>query len=211
LSEEVTPAEDYQREAIGAFAHDIRTPLTSIRMVMELAKSGPNGEEMSLDGELAGMLRASVDELIRLADDLQEMSWLERGKVAVGNGPGNLRTAFQEAVARLAGSVTVTGDEPPSTVGPWNEGRLAGVIEAVAFAANRCGEGLGTIECLAETGDGGVRLVFTSGELTGDRRVVDADLGFGFFRAYAMVRRMGGRVDVDRREHSARLTVFLPR
>jgi len=61
----------YRREAMGAFAHEVRTPLTSIRMVLELARrEGTNGE-LVLDGELAGMLDASVDDLQQLADDLQ--------------------------------------------------------------------------------------------------------------------------------------------
>ena len=31
----------FRREAMGAFAHEIRTPLTSLRMVVELANDGP--------------------------------------------------------------------------------------------------------------------------------------------------------------------------
>jgi signal transduction histidine kinase len=182
-----------------------------MRMVMELAKSGPGGEAMALDAELASMLRSSVEELIKLAEDLQELSWIERGKIAVGRGPGNLRAAFHEAVARLHGRVAIAGPEPPSLEGPWDEGRLVGVIEAFALAANRCGEGVGEVETATEERDGEARLAFRSGDMAGEVRAVDSDLGFPFFRAGAVALAMGGRVDVDRRQRACRIVLRLPR
>ena len=62
--------EYFRREAMGAFAHEVRTPLTSIRMVMELGRRQSTGGQLVLDRELANMLSTSVDDLQRLADDL---------------------------------------------------------------------------------------------------------------------------------------------
>ena len=74
-------AELFRREAMGAFAHEVRTPLTSIRMVMELARRQSSEGQLMLDAELAEMLSSAVDDLLGLADDLQEGSRLERGKL----------------------------------------------------------------------------------------------------------------------------------
>ena len=58
--------EHYRREAMGAFAHEVRTPLTSIRMVMELGRRQAPAGQLALDGELSAMLTSSVDDLQRL-------------------------------------------------------------------------------------------------------------------------------------------------
>ena len=182
-----------------------------MRMVMELAKNGADGEAMTLDEELGSMLRASVDELIKLADDLQELSWIERGKVAVGRGPGNFRAAFDEAVDRLQGRVSLVGADIPARDGPWDESRLVGVIEAVAVAVNRCGEGTGRVDAAMEERADEVCLSFRSGDLSGEPRAVDSDLGFPFFRAGAVVLAMGGHLEVDRHQRSCRIVLHLPR
>jgi len=182
-----------------------------MRMVMELAKSGPAGEAMALDAELAAMLRTSVEELIKLADDLQELSWIERGKVTVGRGPASLPAAWDQAVARLRGRLAMSGPQPPSLEGPWDEARLVSVIEAFALAANRCGDGSGEVEATAQECDGELCLDFRSGDLAGEVRAVDSDFGFPFFRAGAVALAMGGRIEVDRRERSCRIVLHLPR
>src|SRR5512139_3273962 len=68
--------DEYGREAMAAFAHDMRTPLTTIRMVTELARRQSPERELRLDGELAEMFEASARDLGALADALQETSRL---------------------------------------------------------------------------------------------------------------------------------------
>lgn len=211
MSEEAIPGGQYRREAIGAFTHDIRTPLTSIRMVLELAKGAAEGGGMVLDSELAAMLESSVGELVRLADDLQELSWLERGKTAAVPGHGSLSAAFEQAMQHLAGRVAVACDEVPAIAGPWDEGRLGAALEACIAAANRCGDGTGRVACRVTAEESDVRLILESGRLEGESRPVDTDFGFAFFRANAVIEAMGGGILCDRRERSVRLTVTLPR
>ncbi len=63
-----------RREALGAFSHDIRTPLTSIRMILDLAERDEASGAIVLDGELTTMLSGSLRELESLADGLHDVS-----------------------------------------------------------------------------------------------------------------------------------------
>ncbi len=202
-------SEFYRREAMGAFAHEVRTPLTSIKMVIELARRQSKDGELSLDAELADMLAASVDDLQALADDLQESSRLERGKVVMAPGPCDLLVAV-EAASDLAQHVEITASIEPGLEGPWDAARLVRALAGFAEAANRIGDGSGEVRLEALLGEGSVELVFTSGAPGGEPRSLAADAGFSFFRARQLVLAMGGSLHCRRAERFAAFTVALP-
>jgi len=203
--------EAYRREAMGAFAHEVRTPLTSIRMVLELARREGSGGDLVLDAELAGMLDASVDDLQHLADDLQEASRLERGRLVLNAGPCELALAVDAARDLLSRDLELKGAVPPGIEGPWDIARLVRAIAGFTIAANRGGNGSGTVALGVEEGVRSVRMTFTSGEPAGEAKPVAADCGFGFFRSRLFVIAMGGAVECDRRERYLSLAVTLPR
>lgn len=201
----------YRREAMGAFAHEVRTPLTSIRMVLELARrEGTNGE-LVLDGELAGMLDASVDDLQQLADDLQEASRLERGRLVLNAGPCDLAAAVAAARELLPRDLELAGDVPEGIEGPWDIARLVRALAGFTVAANRGGNGSGNVTLAVEEGVETVRVTVTSGEAAGEARLIAADCGFSFFRSRLFVTAMGGAVDYDRRERYLSISLALPR
>ncbi len=201
----------YRQEAIGAFAHEIRTPLTSIRMVLELAARQSSDDELVLDSELATMLNTSVGDLQRLIDDLQETSRLERGRSRVSLGPSDLRVAVVEAVAGLSHGLTLVQDEIPSIVGPWDKGLLKRAIAGFTDTANRAGDGCGTVNLGLRHTPELVELVFSSGTPSGESKDVAADVGFAFFRSRDFVRAMGGSVSIERSQRFASITMVLPR
>jgi signal transduction histidine kinase len=200
----------YRREALGAFAHEIRTPLTSIRMVIELARRQASEGEMLLDAELAGMLDASVNDLQSLADDLQEASRLERGKIVLSRGPCELAAAIEAARELLPPSLSIAGIAPVGIEGPWDAPHLVRVIAGVADACNRAGDGGGTVRFDTSLGADGLQLCFASGEPGSDEKPIAADAGFSFFRSRQFVIAMGGTVAWERSERFMRVTVTLP-
>lgn len=201
----------YRREAIGAFAHEVRTPLTSIRMVLELARRESNEAELILDEELAAMLVASVDDLQQLADDLQETSRMERRRVTLAPGPTDLAEAIAAAAARVAPDIDVAVTEPPHTVvGQWDERRLIDAVAGFIRAANRVGDGTGEVRCVASLEEGGALLTITSGEPGEERRPIAADAGFGFFRARQFILAMDGDFAWERTERYFQVRVQLP-
>lgn len=206
------PKEDpelYRREAMGAFAHEVRTPLTSIKMVMELARRQSAEGELLLDAELAEMLKSSVEDLQQLADDLQETSRLERGKVALSTGPCDLAAAI-DAARDLLGSINLNGIPEPGIEGPWDAARLVRAVAGFAQSANRIGDGSGAVQVEAVRNHQTAELTFTSGKPSGVERPIAADAGFSFFRSRQLVLAMGGSVHCRRAERFATIRVALP-
>ncbi|MGH2632979.1 MAG: sensor histidine kinase [Tepidiformaceae bacterium] len=202
--------EYYRREAMGAFAHEVRTPLTSIRMVMELGRRQAAVGEIALDRELSQMLATSVDDLQRLADELQETSRLERGKLALGRGPCDLAAAIGAAEDLTRPQIVVEHEIKPGIAGPWDAARLVGALAGFVESANRMGDGSGVVCLTAAAGEGTLVLRFGSGKEGRERVPVAADAGFGFFRARLFVLAMGGTVKCFRSQRHATISVTVP-
>lgn len=201
---------DYRREAMGAFTHEIRTPITSIRMVMELARRQSKAGQMLLDGELAKMLNSSVDDLQQLADDLQELSRMERGKVVVSTGPCDLAAALEAASELIGRDIEIAGQVPEGVEGPWDVPRLVRAIAGFATAANRIGNGSGEVRFRHHLTQCSMRLAFESGQPGPRTKPVSADAGFAFFRARQLIVTMGGTVECTRGERYAKIVADLP-
>ena len=201
--------EMYRREAIGAFAHEIRTPLTSIKIAMDLARRQSAEGELLLDPELAEMLRTSVEDLERLTDDLQETSRLERGRLELSTGPCDL-VATIEAARGMLGQIELRGISEPGIEGPWDAPRLVRSIAGFTESANRIGDGSGVVHLEAHRAGNEAELIFTSGTRKPSSREIAADAGFGFFRSRQLVLAMGGSVHCERAERFAAFRVALP-
>lgn len=202
--------EDYRREAMGAFAHEVRTPLTSIRMVMELARRQSTEGQLLLDTELADMLTTCVDDLQHLADDLQEASRMERGKVAISHGPCDLGAAVEAARALTGRDIHIVGPVPERIEGPWDVPRLVRAIAGFTTAANRIGNGSGEVRFGHWSLPSTVQLCFESGVPGPETKPVSADAGFAFFRSRQLIVAMGGDVRCTRGERYARIVAELP-
>lgn len=202
-------AEHFRREAMGAFAHEVRTPLTSIKMVIELARRQSNEGELILDSELAGMLKTSVEDLQALADDLQETSRLERGKVNLSVGPCDLSFAV-EAARELMAPIELSGIPEPGLEGAWDSARLVRALAGFTKAVDRIGDGSGVVGLEAHRSEGFAELIFTSGKPGGEERPIAADAGFSFFRSRQLVLALGGFVHCQRAERYAMCRVALP-
>lgn len=200
----------FRREAMGAFAHEVRTPLTSIRMVMELARRQSAEGQLLLDHELAEMLATSVDDLQHLADDLQEASRLERGKLAISFGPCDLGAAVDAARTLAGDDIQIDGPAPYGVEGPWDVARVVRAIAGFAEASNRIGNGSGSVEFSWARTDSGCALAFSSGTPGTESKPIAADAGFAFFRSRQVVLAMGGIVTCTRSERYARIEACLP-
>jgi signal transduction histidine kinase len=203
-------AEHYRRESLGAFAHEIRTPLTSIKMVMELARRQAKDGQLVLDTELADMLRTCVDDLQALADDLQETSRLERGRLTLATGPCDLGTAIAAAQELLDGQPRLALESEGTVEGPWDAPRLVRTIAGLAESANRLGDGSGRVLLTWELDGDAAVLTFRSGEPGGEPRAIGADAGFSFFRSRQLVLAMGGSLHCTRAGRNATFQVVLP-
>lgn len=202
--------EHYRREALGAFAHEVRTPLTAIRMVLELGRREGEGRELVLDEELAAMLQASVDDLQRLTDELQETSRLERGKLRVASDPCDLIEVVTAARAELRPHVELDGDVPALS-GRWDAERLARALAGLGQAANRAGDGTGRVELTIDAEPMSLLVELRSGSPGGVPKPIAADAGYAFFHSRQAVLAMGGKLECERAERYLLVRVRLPR
>lgn len=197
-----------RQEAIGAFVHEVRTPLTSIRMVLEIGKRASTDGHVVLDGELIQMLESSLLDLQGLTDALQDMSRLERGRLTLRQEPTALASVF-DRVQELTG-IALEGEPASAVTGEWDRERLAVALGGMVAAANRCGAGDGVVRFVASGGREVCELHLESGTPSGVARPIDADLGHGFYRGHALIVAMNGSVAVRREAGYLGLAVRLP-
>ncbi len=58
---------------LGALSHELRSPITALQMLLELAEPGPDGG-LTLDAELSAMLRRTADELTAFAARVEALA-----------------------------------------------------------------------------------------------------------------------------------------
>lgn len=74
--------EEGRRELIAAISHDLRTPLASIRAMLEAVQDGVVRDEPTISRYHAA-IHDQVDRLSRLIDDLFELSRLDSGSISL--------------------------------------------------------------------------------------------------------------------------------
>ena len=74
-------AERMRRDLMTAVSHDLRTPLSSLRAMVEAVDDGVVAEPTDVR-RYASEMRRSTDQLVNLVDDLFELSQLDAGAIA---------------------------------------------------------------------------------------------------------------------------------
>jgi signal transduction histidine kinase len=107
--------------AVATVAHELRTPLASMRMLVDTLREGRvRGEEATR--EYLDLIASENERLSRLAEDFLTFSRLERGKQHLQLAPVAPRTVAEQAVAGLRPRLSapgcnfvldVPGDLPP--------------------------------------------------------------------------------------------------
>lgn len=146
---ELEQADRRKDEFLAVLAHELRTPLTPIRYGLDMIRMDPH-EPVSSD--LVGMLDRQLDHLVRLIDDLLDVSRISRGKIELRRQPVTVQSVLQAAVessrpllqAMQHGLTQMVPEEPI-----WLQGdltRLAQVVSNLLNNAARYTPGQGRIE-----------------------------------------------------------------
>ena len=93
--------DDAKNNLVGTVSHELKTPLTSLRMAVYLLLEPNLGQILPAQRELLETARDDANRLLRILDDLLDLSRLEGGATALN------RTAesVNELLAAMAGEV----------------------------------------------------------------------------------------------------------
>ncbi len=204
-------APDIRQETAAAFAHEIRTPLTSLVMALELGKSSGQPGTLHFEPDLASLLRASVDGLVALADTFQEVSRLERGLARLSLGQHSLAAVLAQASAQAA----PIAFDVPAAAGELHVtcdgGRMARAVAGLATGVDRAGSGSGAVDLsIDHVGDMVAVRLASGSDPGGADRPVGPDAGFGFYAAWLVVRAHEGELRAIRRDGFMEVVLSLP-
>ena len=90
-------AERMRRDLIVAVSHDLRTPLASLRAMVEALDEGVVSETADVR-RFAGEMRRSTGQLVNLVDDLFELSQLDAGAIAAETRRARLDRVVADAL-----------------------------------------------------------------------------------------------------------------
>lgn len=96
-SEDALRESDHQKnEFLATLAHELRNPLAPLRNGLELLAD--TGLDRATQDQAHGMMSRQLDQMVRLIDDLMDLSRITRGVVDLRKQPMDLREAIQQAV-----------------------------------------------------------------------------------------------------------------
>jgi signal transduction histidine kinase/ActR/RegA family two-component response regulator len=205
-------------EFLAMLAHELRNPLAPIRNALHLL-----GSDQSLDAasraQVRAMMERQVNHMVRLVDDLVDMSRISRGTIELRRAPTPLAAVIRNAVDASAPLVTagrhaLTVDVDESLVVDADPVRIAQVFGNLLNNAAKYGEPGGHIQLVARRDeaeavvsivDDGIGIeptmlphvfeLFTQ-ERRAQHRAQDG-LGIGLTLVRTLVEMHGGRVDAS--------------
>jgi signal transduction histidine kinase len=139
-------------EFISVASHELKTPLTSLKLQTQLnqrliSKSGESFYEPARIRQLIETTDNQVNRLVRLVDDMLDVSRINTGKLSVQKAEVNLSRLVKEILERTtplltSAGCTLSADLDPNTTGTWDSYRIEQVIanllsNAIRYAAGK--------------------------------------------------------------------------
>lgn len=80
LAETLTKSDRYKDQFLAMLAHELRNPLTPLRMGLDVLRGRPTPERTQ---QIHGVMDRQLDHLVRLVDDLLDVSRISQGKITL--------------------------------------------------------------------------------------------------------------------------------
>ncbi|CAN5616016.1 hypothetical protein BH10CYA1_BH10CYA1_12940 [soil metagenome] len=94
-------AERLRQEVVQMVSHDLRTPLTSIRGILEMIESGSLGELTERGKQLVGMADQSSVRMLSLIRDLLEIEKMEAGMLELHKQQVSISSIIEQSLATV--------------------------------------------------------------------------------------------------------------
>ena len=98
-------AEAAKSEFVSIVSHELRTPLTSVKTSLSLLAKGAGGKITEQMREFVNIALRNLDRLIRLVDDLLDLSKIQSGRASIELVPVSVKEAVGRAVEAVHGFV----------------------------------------------------------------------------------------------------------
>jgi PAS domain S-box-containing protein len=108
LYAELREEERRKDEFLAVLAHELRNPLAPLRNALHLLRTEP---EREVAEQARAIMERQLDSVVRLVDDILDVSRLMSGKVALRKQPIELASVFARAVDVIRAQVEVEGQE----------------------------------------------------------------------------------------------------
>jgi signal transduction histidine kinase len=137
LYQAVREADRRKDEFLALLGHELRNPLAPIRNALNVLKLP--GADAAITGRAQAMMERQVEHLVRLVDDLLDVSRIMRGKVELRREPVELATVVARAVETSQPVVDAEGHQltvalPPEPL--WVDGDLVRLAQVVSNLLN---------------------------------------------------------------------------
>ena len=163
--------EDSRRELVSWVSHDLRSPLAALRAMTEALEDGLADDPARYHRQI----RAEVDRMVRMVDDLFELSRIHAGVLSLNLQPVAVRDVVSEALAGAdpvarAGGVRLGGTVDDGLFVTADPGELSRVVSNLLINAIRHTPTDGVVEVTGRQVGDAVELSVTDacGGLTSD-------------------------------------------
>jgi len=116
LHRKLVDADRRKDDFLATLAHELRNPLAPIRTGLELMRLA--GDDKTLTESLRRMMENQTGHLVRLVDDLLDVSRVVNGKITLRKSPVDLFPIVQNAIDATRSSIDEHGHELVVTVPP---------------------------------------------------------------------------------------------
>lgn len=126
LAAELRSAVRARDEFLGIASHELKTPLTSLRLQIQMAQRGLTPADPD-------KLIKQANRLARLVDDMLDISRINAGKLVLDPAPADLSALVNDVLDRFQPQLAAAGssvrrDLAPGLVGAWDAYRLEQVL-----------------------------------------------------------------------------------
>ncbi|MFN8597001.1 MAG: GAF domain-containing protein [Anaerolineae bacterium] len=98
LYEEVKRANDAKSEFVSIVSHELKTPMTSMKGYTDLLVKGMAGPVSDMQAQFLNVIRANVDRMSTLVNDLLEVSRIETGRLKLDVKPLEMALVLDETL-----------------------------------------------------------------------------------------------------------------